>query len=354
MKWILLITLFISLSSLFAMDEAAEIFTLISPSTSCISLGEITGVADPWRNDAFASWSNPALSSFHEGFQYGFTSRLIWDDIRLHSSYVSFGYKGLGVSLPAPNANNDLGTTAYYPFDNWFDRGPFDSHESASEYGLSYKVVNNHNASDPNKSFDVSLGISYTHVRSVIKNFYGDFSTVKSESDMVDLGFLALYKIKNVEKLDNGNLQFSLGVKKMNFGEHHIQFGSYLDPLPSNTFIAIGIYSTIPYESMPVFSSNILDAKNSTTSKILIGYSGSGTLENVFSIGLESGFQDCLYGRLSYYDDKEGSVQGWSGGMGLRWHYRNAIEANLNIGWLYAGKAMPYQRSYDYTLSAHF
>jgi hypothetical protein len=359
LKNVIFLFLLMSISTLLAANDAAAIFTMVNPSSSSRAMGDITGVADPWRNDAFASWSNPAFASLHEGIQFGYVSepwfKEIVDYIKFKSSYVAIGYHGLGIMVPSVIGKNQFGTAFRYDYRPTPTSTMRHEFENAREYAISYNILHHTNAvlaeQNPNKSFDLSIGLSNTQIETA---YYDAISNgnIHNKADMTDFGVLFLYKQKKVLQLANGNVQFSFGFKQMNLGSNRIQQDGNKYPLPTESYVGVGAYYELPYLSLTSY--NPFDAKNLLTAKVLIARTAFGTIPNMSSYGAEMGFYDLLYGRAGYYYDWQGDIIGFAGGAGLHLHYLKKLEANFNYSWYLQYSFIEHENSYDLTLSWKF
>jgi len=64
------------------------------------------------------AWSNPAKLGYHNGFAFGYSDdpwfAEIFHDMYHRSSYISYGWNGIGILLPAPSSHEKWGTFMSY------------------------------------------------------------------------------------------------------------------------------------------------------------------------------------------------------------------------------------------------
>ena len=113
---VLLLLIFISSSS-YALSEFTCVFTLINPSATNVAFGLNSGTANIWDRNPLGVWSNPAKLGYYKGFAYG-NSHDPWFDnvikgIYHNSSYLTFGWNGIGILLPLINNSNKFWFEAF-------------------------------------------------------------------------------------------------------------------------------------------------------------------------------------------------------------------------------------------------
>lgn len=164
--------LIVILNSLSGFTRYDVFFTAFEPSSINLALGEPTGVVNIWHNNPLTFYSNPAIAALHEGFSWGYYNQS-WDlffyDIHFTSSLVSFGYKGMSITLPSLNRSLKFGTTMDYGTQDRTDEygqylGEFRSWENAAVFGIAANLPEVwRNYGDANPIFDhidFSVGIN--------------------------------------------------------------------------------------------------------------------------------------------------------------------------------------------------
>ena len=138
-----LIILILLLSNLFGISEFACMFTTINPSASDVAFGLNSGTANIWNTSPLSVWSNPAKLGYHKNFAFGYSNdpyfEKIFHDIYHRSSYISYGWNGIGILLPAPSVRNRFGTVMDYGKQDQLDEdgnliATFESYEACSKF----------------------------------------------------------------------------------------------------------------------------------------------------------------------------------------------------------------------------
>jgi len=66
------------------------------------------------------------------------------------------------------------------------------------------------------------------------------------------------------------------------------------------------------------------------------------------SVGAELGFLDTVFGRVGYYDDRDGHVTGFTYGAGINLHYSDFIALETNYANFMGGELVDRQSSWDF------
>ncbi|MCK4339022.1 MAG: hypothetical protein KAW87_03420, partial [Candidatus Cloacimonetes bacterium] len=146
---VLLLLIFISTPS-YALSEFTCIFTMFNPSATNIAFGLESGTANIWDRNPLGVWSNPAKLGYYNGFAYGNTHdswlegfiKGIYHD----SSYLTFGWNGVGILLPFVNNSGRFGTTLDYGEQEAYDAEgnpfiKFNSYETNSKYAVGINCI---------------------------------------------------------------------------------------------------------------------------------------------------------------------------------------------------------------------
>ncbi len=179
-KFIFLIILFLLLSSLFGISEFACIFTMINPSATDFAFGSDSGTANIWNTNPLSVWSNPAKLGYHNGFAFGYSHtpwfREIFPDMYHRSSYISYGWNGIGILLPAPSTRSHWGTFMTYGEQTMLDEfgnliGTFESYDACSKFAVGINTIEFISNFVSNESFrslqcygDLSVGYNYDNI----------------------------------------------------------------------------------------------------------------------------------------------------------------------------------------------
>jgi len=182
-KLIFFMVLILLLTNLFGISEFACIFTMINPSATNVAFGLNSGAANIWNTNPLSVWSNPAKLGYHKGFAFGYSNdpwfeNVSWIDFDMfhQSSYISLGWNGIGVLLPAPSARNCWGTVMDYGNQYQLDEfgniiATFESYDACSKFAVGINLLEFSSNFINNESYrslqcygDLSIGHNYDNI----------------------------------------------------------------------------------------------------------------------------------------------------------------------------------------------
>jgi hypothetical protein len=374
MKYLLLLILTFNFVSAFAISEYALAWLAIDPSSINRAIGgDAVGVVNIWHSNPLTSYFNPAIPAFHEGFSYGYT-RINWlqgsgiNDITYNAGLISIGYKGIALTLPAPNAQSKFGIDMDYgqqeiTDENGQDLGSFHSYEDAHFYGIAInpiELIRNLGTVNPILNhFDFALGLNEVSIKSVLapegqgqseQNVQGS-----ATASCMDFGAIAKFSY-NVSQY--ANLEAVYGSSIFNTGDSKISYinQEQADPIFSQNNKGFALSASLLPER--IFQGQI-DPKYIFCENLLsIRYlSSSITDDNDADIkghGTEIGILDTFFFRSGRYEDKPGFVVGNTSGYGINLHYKKMISLSYNYAKVPMGELVDTQKSSDYCLSFDF
>ncbi len=352
--------------SLFSVSEATMIFLQIQPSSISRALGYgYNGVADIWHQSPFIAWDNPALPSLHEGLAVSYTKDN-WlknsgvEDLYFHSGMITFGYKGLGITLPSGNNYGELGTTIDYGVQEIMDEmgntiGEFSSYETARCFSASYNLLSYLRQTTPDypdwyNNFNLAAGISCIDIDSDLGPGTGatDADIDGSVNTQIfDVGLIMSYKD---QLADNFTGEVSIGYKQFNLIDEHVSYinDEQKDPIGQNKIFGIGLGASVPLKNIVEEGNGLLNwTENCMTLRVLTSQNFSKIHSEVKSSGVEIGVFDTFYYRIGNFSDPDGEIKGTTSGFGLNLHYADVIALEFNSAEFPGGYLVDIQKSTD-------
>jgi len=298
------------------------IFLSISPSAVNAGMGD-NGVADVWHQNAFSAWSNPALTSFHEGVSFSYLDDKHYEKIKpvmkFSAAYMNIALKGIGINFPLPNSENYYGTSLEYGKSEVYNENYqivaiADNYEFAKNYSFALNT-------DLVKSIApdyLKLGIGLTY--SGITSKLGIDDSSKVETDCINFGLAAKIDLSSFIESQNVRMEASLGYCKNNINHNTYErldenYGESYIMDSDNFAIGIRYHQTLDYF---VTNEHLIKIIKNTWSGQLT--SGISTLEDyhAVSFGTEVGFFDTVFLRFGNYHDAKGQISGLTYGYGLK------------------------------------
>jgi hypothetical protein len=377
-KWIYFTLLSFHFLLLNSFTNYGAIFTVIEPSSTNRALGMTTGSVNIWHNSPLMNYANPAIGSFHEGFSFNFTNDPWFDkipgldDIYYDASLLSFGYKGISLTLPfynGSNTNEKFGITMDYGQQDHTDEdgnliGYFNSHETAQVYGLGLnmtEIYRNFFKNDVSllNHFDVAVGANFTSIVSDIAPISINSDQISShvgKTTKLDLGtiFKASYCFDEVL-----NLEAVYGLSHINAGKSEIRYTNESQSDIVYRHRNQGFAASISILSKNDFSGNIPDNYLFFENVISIRYLHSvnddfNSEPNIIGYGGEFGFFDTFFIRKGYYSDKPGAIYGKTFGYGINLHFKKIVAFTYNYAEFPGGMLQKKLKSSDFAFNADF
>ncbi len=341
---VLLLLIFISSSS-YALSEFTCIFTLINPSATNVAFGLESGTANIWDRNPLGVWSNPAKLGYYKGFAYG-NSHDPWFDnvikgIYHNSSYLTFGWNGIGILLPFVNYSNKLGTTLDYgkiaTFDQHGNLVIFNFYETCSQVAFGINCIEfadnffkfNPKINNLQKYFEISLGYSLDYIKA-------DLGFEKGEKFSQNIG--AILKVAP-QHIDNENIRIDItsGINIVNIFKSDMTFkydngDKEKQPLPygNRTGIA-GKLSFINIKGLADEYPLLFDISKYLFS-IYASYDNAkyGDNPSTWGKGIEFTLLDIFSWRFGEYNDIDGHMVGDCHGYGINLNYKDVVSFQYN------------------------
>ncbi len=360
MKRIVLVIICVFMfSGMYGIYEFACIFTLINPSATDVAFGLNSGTANIWNTSPLSVWSNPAKLGYHNGFAYGYSHtpwfRTIFPDMYHQSSYISYGWNGIGILLPAPSAKSRWGTVMSYGEQEWTDEfgnvlGTFESYYVCSKFAVginTLEFISNFITNEHIRSLqcygDLSIGFNYDIIHSELapQGAGGTPPNIRGDAEAHSSGIGLISRISPFNKMNalGGfcTLDIIGGLHYLNPSKEEITFINDSDPLPWGTHSAFSGKISITKDILlsketPSVSSDFTD------NLISFYYSQDNTLygeksdnnPGEWSYGYEITFLDIFSIRNGHYKDEIGEVEGDTHGIGLNLNYKDLIQLQFN------------------------
>lgn len=350
-KFIFLIFVLLLLTQVFGISEFACVFTMINPSTTDVSFGLDSGTANIWNTNPLGVWSNPAKLGYHKGFAYGyshnpwFENSYLFDLNMFHqSSYISYGWNGIGILLPAPSAKSSWGTVMSYGEQEHTDEfgnvlGTFESYDACSKFAAGINTLEFISNFVNNESFcslqcygDISVGFNYDMIHSelVPEGTGVIIDSLSAIADAHSTSFGLLGRISPLNKLNalGGfcTLDITGGLYYLNHSKEEITYTYINDPDP------------LPWGIRSAFSGKIVFFDDFFDNVFSIYYSQDNAQygerdefnPSVWGEGIEFAFLDIVYIRKGQYVDRAGEVVGNTTGFGINFNYKDIIQFQYN------------------------
>ncbi|MCK4653466.1 MAG: hypothetical protein KAU01_03380 [Candidatus Cloacimonetes bacterium] len=362
MKRIILISVFLLLiSNLFCYANFACIFTLINPSATDVAFGLDSGTANIWNTNPLSVWSNPAKLGYHNGFAYGYSHtpwfRDVFPDMYHQSSYISYGWNGIGILLPAPSAKNHWGTVMSYGEQERTDEngqviGTFESWDADTKFALGMNTIefmSNFLKNDFLNKIqyfgEISVGFNYDIIHSQLvpegTGVIPDSLTAIADARSKGIGLIG--RISPFNKMNSSGkfyrLDLTVGLYFLNPGKTEIYYinETQKDPLPYGTKSAFSGKLSFDMKLIPPLANDdiiSLFCKNIFS----VYYSQDNTQygekdetnPSVWGEGLELTFLDIFSYRKGQYIDREGEIVGNTIGYGFNLNYKDIIQFQYN------------------------
>jgi len=394
-KKIIFIIVLLSMSSIctfsYASSEFAGVFTLINPSATNVAFGLESGTANIWDRNPLGVWSNPAKLGYFKGFSYGYSHDKfegVVEDMYHNSSYITFGWKGLGILLPFKNKYKKYGTTMYYGEQEAIDAHGnflrrFNSYETCSQFavGINFLEFTNRffNANLPIKNLqkysEFSFGYSLNYIVSGLCPLIPELMDAEGEGKSYVHNFGSLVEINlsriyyDIFKFDrlleglqndfsfNDILDFEVagGINFINISKAKILYenseNKQLLPYGNRTAIAgklsfINLNNILPPKLSSIcFFNNIFS--------IYASYDNAkyGNNPSTWGKGIEFTFLDIFSWRSGEYNDIDGHIVGDCKGWGVNLNYKDVVSFQYNYVEFPGGELQAKQEKEDISFS---
>ncbi|MCF7919247.1 MAG: hypothetical protein K9N06_04985 [Candidatus Cloacimonetes bacterium] len=384
MKILMIVILLMSSFSIYAVSEAACIFTLINPSATNTALGVVGGGANIWNQNPLDTWDNPAILGYHKGISIGYLHddwfEKVFDDIYFDSAYLTLGWKGLGLMLPMINNQLNFGTSVDYGKQEMYDEdgyfvGTFDSWEISTGFALGMNLLefytslnDNESISNLQKYSDFSIGYNYNLIESNLSpEGQGETETGykgNGNSHTDGLGMIVRFSPLNETNFTNYSFIKADLVSSVYYRNLSRTSISYVnedqkDPLPYSTDTAVSFRIAIGAENVKeMIPSVIFDELSVFCSDIISVYGNYGSSNlmeenDEWGKGIELTLLDIVSFRWGYHQDKDGHIEGKTSGIGLNLRYKDLVRLQYNYAKFPGGDLQKFQRKSDFMLNVN-
>ncbi len=383
-KYVLLLAILLCLNSLFAVSECAGLFTKINTSATDVAFGLDSGAANIWNTSPLSVWSNPAKLGYHKGFAFGYSDDPYLEDtfssIYHRSSYISYGWNGIGILLPAPSAKSRWGTVMSYGEQEVMNElgeviGSVESFEACSKFAVGVNtfqfishLTQNQKLIDFQKYAEFSVGFNYDIIHSKLapQGSGETESQPRSPANAHSTGIGLIGRISPLEIIQvptrHLNFDITCGFYWLNPFETEIEYGNDKDPLPYGTTSAFA--GKISLRNTCIFQDNTLQfLENFSQNLISVYYSQDNTQygeeeeyhnPGVWGEGFEITFLDIFSFRKGYYSDPIGEIKGETEGFGINFNYCDLIQLQYNYVEFPGGGLQLKQEKTDFLIRLDF
>ncbi|MBC8525931.1 MAG: hypothetical protein ISS28_00445 [Candidatus Cloacimonetes bacterium] len=368
---IVLFSMFSTCTFSYALYEFTCIFTLYNTSATNLAFGLDSGTANIWHKNPLDIWSNPAKLGYYKGFAFGYSHDKWFDDLNLdiyhNSSYLTFGWKGLGILLPSLNNSSKFGTTMDYGEQEVYDAHgnllrKFNSYETCSQFAfginclefINYFSKENQLFNNLRKYSELSLGLSIDYIRSNLLPYISDSLKINKGTGLSN-NIGALIKITPLNIYDSGiRLDITAGINIVNIFKSDMTYkynngDKEKQPLPygNRTGIA-GKLSFINIKNLADEYPLLFDISKYLLS-IYASYDNSkyGDNPSIWGKGIELTLLDIFSWRFGECTDKYGQEIGDCEGWGINLNYKNIVSFQYNYVEFPLGESQTKQKKED-------
>ncbi len=352
MRWIIFLLFIVMSVSISAFTEYGCLFLSLEPSSINQAMGQTVGVINIWHNNPLTLYANPALVSFHEGIAYGYKHNPGniegFDNINYNAAIASFGYKGIGFTLPALNRRSKLGINIDYGRHPYYDElgnmvGSYRPQEDAATFGFAMNPLEILRTPESNsllKHFDISIGLTRLGVVSDL----GYIDIIDAANNTINKGKTTVYNIGMIAGVnynweDYLAMEGVVGFARFNLFEEdilyprsdkeriytHLNEGyGYSVSIPSNRLTSFLIEYDSIFEYL-VYFSHIISYRFLSSTITFPDFDS-----HVNGKGSEFGIFDTIFIRRGRYEDRDGEVVGDTSGYGINLHYKKLISLSYN------------------------
>ena len=386
-KIIFLIIALLLVAQVFGISEFACIFTMINPSATDVAFGLDSGTANIWNTSPLSVWSNPAKLGYHNGFAYGYSHDPWFDempyfdfDMYHQSSYISYGWNGIGILIPAPSAKSRWGTVMSYGEQTQIDSlgnviGTFESYDACSKFAVGINTIEFVSNFTNNESFrslqyygDISIGYNYDNIISDLASggAGGGEIGIKGLGESHSSGIGYIGRISPFNKINAAGkfyrLDLTAGIYYLNNERTEISYinESQSDPMPYGTRTAfsgkfsinLSLIPEMENDNIRFFTNNLFSIYYSQDNAQYGEKDESNT--SVWGEGIEFTFFDIFYIRKGQYVDRAGEMVGDTDGFGINFKYKDIIQFQFNKTKFPGGELQNKQNKTDYMFRIDF
>ncbi|MCK4956763.1 MAG: hypothetical protein KAS49_03940 [Candidatus Cloacimonetes bacterium] len=357
MRFLLICLLMILSLSMFAISNYACISTLNNPSAADYGFGVEGGTANIWNVNPLSAWSNPAKLGYMDGFSYGFSIYQPFpdvtnlDDVYRKSSYMSYGWNGIGFMLPMVNFSGKFGTTQEWGKQDNVDEvgqiiGIFTPEETAMDFAFGANILEIlhafYNHPPRHLNYDISVGFNLTSIKSeLVPEFCGASESLSDPTGngmSTNIGILARYTPSKILNSSFTSGEFTAGLNLLNPFSSTIYYTDkdQADLLPTGNKLGLAGRINLDRKWLETVFQNADTSLLASFCDYVV--SVTGTIDyadykywQTHSMGIEVTLLDILSYRLGHYSDEKGGLNGLTASIGLGFHYKNYFRCQFNL-----------------------
>ncbi|MBN1971130.1 MAG: hypothetical protein JW870_17320 [Candidatus Delongbacteria bacterium] len=343
----------ILISNSFCITDFAMISSLFNTSANDLAFGLDSGTANIWNTNPFGIWSNPAKFGYHKNFAFAYSNDHFFEeylsDYVNRSSYITYGWKGIGIMLPAPSKNKRWGTvTSFGEYDLVDPQGniicstkPYDS---ISKFAIGINIIqfisnfsSNNIYNSLNEYVEVSAGYNYDILYSNLGMSYETHEDIEANSHSSGFGLIGRISPFNDYNSKNKfyRLDLVLGIYYLNPEKTKIDYKDIIGKkaLPYGTSSAFSGKISVKLDFLPDLYSDFFDsiADNFISFYYSQDNTECGNEENYNSKRWGDGFEITILDFFSYRKGNwGGEIIGETEGFGLNLNYHDILQLQYN------------------------
>jgi len=390
-KRIIFIIVLLSMLSIctfsYASSEFTCIFTLINPSATNVAFGLESGTANIWDRNPLGVWSNPAKLGYYKGFSYGYSHDKwfegVVEDMYHNSSYITFGWNGLGFLLPFKNKYKKYGATMYYGEQEAYDAHGnflrnFNSYETCSQFavGLNFFEFTNKvfKYSSPiidlQRYSEISLGYSLDYIVSGLCPLIPELMDAEGKGESTSHNIGGIIRISPIILLNDilqnilhygfsinnyVSLDLSHGINFINIYRDEILYENSNNKQPLPNGIRNGVAGKLSFINIKNLADEypLLYDISKYLFSIYASYDNSkyGDNPSTWGKGIELTFLDIFSWRSGEYNDIDGHIVGDCKGWGVNLNYKDVVSFQYNYVEFPGGDLQKTQEKEDISFS---
>lgn len=379
-KLILLSLLVLLVSGLTADSHFTGIFSTINNSATDVAFGNDSGTANIWNTSPLSVWSNPAKLGYHNGIAWGYSNDAWLDEatdgIYHTSSYISVGWKGIGIMLPMLSRKSKFGTVMDYgeqiqTDEDGNETNSLESYDSSTKYAIGVNLLQFSSNFFMEEQLeilenygDLSIGYNYNKIEMSYSNLGSSETNYTKEGSSHSSGFGMIARISPFNRFNAKDkiykLDFTAGIYYLNHEKTEVTFTNegQSDPLPWGTntaysgkfSIALSLISALHDTYLSNFAENFISVYYSQDNSHL----GEDSNPSYWGEGIEFTLFDLFSYRRGQYVDRRGYIIGNTEGFGINLNYKDTFQFQYNVAYFPGGGLQNEQTKSDFLVRMDF
>jgi hypothetical protein len=377
MKRFLIIIMLLIVLSAYGVSEHACFFTLMNPSATGLALGVTGNGADIWNQNPLDVWSNPAKLGYFNGLSMGHSHEgyleNIFDDIHFDNSYLTYGWKGIGLMIPMVNSSSQFGTTLHYGQqavygEDGYLKGYGNAWENSSGFAIGANMLQFYGATSNKKIksmlpyTDLSIGYNYNFMTSKFPST-GQSENSKIEIDSHTDGLGMIYRISPFNESNNSthyltaDCVFSLYYRNLSKTNWHVN--SMHDPIYFSTERSASVKLGVGVEALESITGADIVTKLSAFCQDIVSINanlGNSHLVHRYwssGNGLELTFLDLVSYRWGNHENASEGIEGETSGYGLNLRCNDYVQLQYNYAKYPGNEFQKVQEVSDFKLNVN-